>query len=98
MSNPVWTPRVVDWISSPPPEPWTKAQPFLDTVHFCKTCDKEFATCKAKPTFGSGKGLDNVIECDAYSQKIKGKKCYFCGFAGEENKFVRFCAACHRGL
>jgi hypothetical protein len=93
-----WTPNVVDWISRPPPEPWTKMRPLSETVHFCNTCDKEFATCASNPKFGNGKGLDNVISCDSYLQKEVGKKCYACGFAGEENKFKHFCAACHKGI
>lgn len=93
-----WKPSVRDWVTSPPPEPWKASVPFLNTVHFCDTCDKEFATCVSKPIFGNGKGLDNVIECDAYSQKILAKQCCICGYGGELNRFSKTCAACRKFL
>lgn len=37
--------------------------------HLCETCKLEFATCKSNPEFGSGKGNDNVCDCDAYIKK-----------------------------
>lgn len=91
-----WTPKTIDWLSNPPPEPY-KA-PLVVHIHFCDSCHKEFATCESAPVFGNGRGSDNVIDCAAYEQKEVGRKCFVCGYAGSENKFRRFCAACHRGL
>ena len=38
-------------------------------LHLCSYCSQCFATCKSNPEFGSGKGNDNIYECDAFTQQ-----------------------------
>ena len=40
-----------------------------ETLHLCDTCEHEFYNCKGNMKFGTGKGNDNVYECDAYANK-----------------------------
>lgn len=37
--------------------------------HSCRTCKKEFATCKGNPEFGDCVGKDNVINCDKFTDR-----------------------------
>lgn len=37
-------------------------------INLCNDCQNEFATCNSNPIFGNGRGNDNVIECNIYSQ------------------------------
>ena len=91
-----WTPKSVDWLSHPPLEPWQTA--VVANINFCDSCSKCFGTCVSSPVFGTCSHEDNVVDCAAYEQEERGRKCFACGYAGVENKFRRFCAACHRGI
>jgi len=42
------------------------------TVNLCDTCSKHIATCDGNPKFGTGKGNDNVYECDGFSNNKAG--------------------------
>jgi len=39
-----------------------------ETENLCDTCIYEFADCSGNPTFGAGKGLDNVLSCTKYEK------------------------------
>ncbi|MEA3346936.1 MAG: hypothetical protein U9Q21_02465 [Candidatus Auribacterota bacterium] len=46
-------------------------RPDSPDFHLCDSCNFEVPTCPAGPddiVFGNGVGLDNVIECRAYSE------------------------------
>ena len=36
-------------------------------VHLCANCAKHIATCDGNPKFGTGKGNDNIYECDCFT-------------------------------
>jgi hypothetical protein len=37
-----------------------------EALNLCDYCKKHIAECKSNPKFGTGKGHDNVYECDAF--------------------------------
>lgn len=41
-----------------------------EVLNLCDFCKHHIATCNSKPKFGTGKGNDNVFECESF----KGKK------------------------
>lgn len=43
---------------------WYKARLALNmVVNLCDNCQYDFGSCNSKPTFGCGRGYDNVIKC-----------------------------------
>lgn len=36
-------------------------------LNLCDFCTNHFAECKSEPKFGTGKGNDNVFECDTFT-------------------------------
>ena len=40
-----------------------------DTLNLCDYCSNCIAECKSNPIFGTGRGNDNVCECDAFEEK-----------------------------
>lgn len=39
-------------------------------INLCDSCTFHVATCGSKPKFGTGKGNDNVYDCDTFRFKI----------------------------
>ena len=37
--------------------------------NLCDTCENEFAECDSNPKFGTGKGNDNVYDCDKHKRR-----------------------------
>lgn len=38
----------------------------LEAVNLCNKCSKCIADCDGNPKFGTGKGNDNIFECDGF--------------------------------
>lgn len=41
-------------------------KPKREVLNLCDFCKHHFAECKSNPSFGTGKGNDNVYECNTY--------------------------------
>lgn len=44
-----------------------------EAVNLCSNCTKCIADCDGNPQFGTGKGNDNVFECDAFCPTPKNE-------------------------
>ena len=43
----------------------------ISTVNLCRSCAQDFAECNGTPKFGTGKGNDNVYDCDKFVLSYK---------------------------
>lgn len=41
----------------------------IKNKNLCDNCKKEFAICDGQPSFGNGRGNDNVIRCEQFIKK-----------------------------
>ncbi len=44
-------------------------EPKEKVLNLCEFCKNHPATCKSNPKFGTGKGNDNIYECDNFKTK-----------------------------
>jgi len=58
------------WVLPEGEEKYEEAlQKYMSETHLCERCRQEFASCTSKPSFGCGKGNDNVYECDGFIER-----------------------------